>query len=632
MSDAKAAGSPTEGCRGLLETSAAWIWETDGNLRHTYTNAFITKSLGYQPEEFLGADTLELVHPDDRALVKGLVEKAVATGEGWRGEIVRWRHKDGSWRHIETSGCAVFDAAGKCTGLRGLDRDVTEHLRADEALRESEERFKALTENTSDWIWEVDENARYTYSNPRVRDILGYEPHEVIGRSAFEFMPPEEAARIEGEFVGRARAGEALRGLVNINRHRDGHQVVLETSGVPILDAEGRVRGYRGIDRDVTERRLLEEERVKTQKLESIGTLAGGIAHDFNNLLQGVFGCLSLLRLSLDDRQKTLEILDQAEKALYQSVNLTTQLLTFAKGGKPVMKVIELRPVVENAVKLALSGARIGFSLQVDEDLCAVEADEGQIGRVVQNLVLNAEQAMPLGGRIEVLVRNAPARGGDAAAVGPGAVEISVRDSGIGIPPELLPRIFEPYFTNKERGSGLGLATSYSIIRNHGGEIRVQSEPKKGSTFTVSLPASAAAAERPAAVKAEQPVCGTARILVMDDEEMVRRVAAQLLQALGHEATVASSGDEAIALYAAALAAGRPFDVVILDLTIRGGMGGEEALRGLRKIDPAVRAVVSSGYSDDEGAAAYRERGFRACLKKPYTIVGLSRVLAEAFG
>ena len=378
---------------------------------------------------------------------------------------------------------------------------------------------------------------------------------------------------------------------------------------------------------DITEKRLLEEERLKTQKLESIGTLAGGIAHDFNNLLQGVFGFISMAKLTFDQKEKSLAMLARAENALHQSVNLTSQLLTFSKGGKPVKKVLDLRPVIENSVAFALSGSRITHEVVIDKDLRTVEADEGQLGQVIQNIVLNADQAMPLGGMIRVTARNRA-----AAAVVPRVdlqgdlVEIAVRDQGTGVPAEYLTRIFDPYFTTKEKGSGLGLATAYSIIKNHGGLVRVQSEVGKGTAFFIYLPASGAAVEesKSAAIPA---ATRKARILVMDDEEMIRAVAGELLAAIGHDVVVAESGAAALEAYQAARDAGTPFDVVILDLTIRGGMGGIETLRKLAEIDPDVRAVVSSGYSDDAALSDYREQGFRAFLKKPYNIEDLQSTL-----
>jgi signal transduction histidine kinase/ActR/RegA family two-component response regulator len=415
---------------------------------------------------------------------------------------------------------------------------------------------------------------------------------------------------------------------------KDGTEFPIEVS-TSAMNIKGRWHAL-GIIRDISDRKraerekgLLEDERLKTQKLESIGTLAGGIAHDFNNLLQGVFGFISMAKMTFDRREKSLAMLAQAEKALHQAVNLTSQLLTFSKGGKPVKKVHAIRPLLENSVAFALSGSRVTYEITTDGGKGAVEADEGQLGQVIQNIVLNADQAMPLGGMIRVSVRNVPAT---ALVPPPGLsgdlVEIAILDQGAGIPAEHLPRIFDPYFTTKEKGSGLGLATAYSIIKNHGGLLRVQSEPGKGTAFFIYLPASCAVVEEPDSPAIPGPA-RKGRILVMDDEEMIREVAGELLAAIGHEVAFAETGETALKAYQEAWDEGRPFDAVILDLTIRGGMGGAETLRKLAELDPEVKAVVSSGYSDDAALSNYREQGFRMFLKKPYDIDDLRSTFNE---
>jgi len=414
------------------------------------------------------------------------------------------------------------------------------------------------------------------------------------------------------------------------HRHPDAHGGLLfvETRCFPITDDSGAVTSVIETLNDITERHLLEEERLKTQKLESIGTLAGGIAHDFNNLLQGIFGYISMAKLTLDEREKTLAMLEQAEMALHQSVSLTNQLLTFSKGGKPVKRRTSLIPVIESAAKFALSGSRSEFQIESDPRLWEVDADAGQLGQVIQNIVLNADQAMPLGGSVLISARNLPAAGNarPSALSGRDCVLITIQDSGTGIPEEDLGRIFDPYFTTKERGSGLGLASTYSIVRNHDGAIDVRSVLGKGSTFLIYLPALGAVAEHPGE-KAAPAGTRACSILVMDDEELVRSVTGELLAVLGHAPAFADKGETALELYRRARESGRPFDVVILDLTIRDGMGGAETIRKLLEIDPGVLAVVSSGYSDTAALANYRQQGFKAFLKKPYSMKELRNTL-----
>jgi two-component system cell cycle sensor histidine kinase/response regulator CckA len=394
-----------------------------------------------------------------------------------------------------------------------------------------------------------------------------------------------------------------------------------------IFDDRGGLVEYQSSGRDITERRLLEEERLKTQTMESIGTLAGGIAHDFNNLLQGIFGYISMAKMSLGQTEKSLAMLEQAENALNQSVSLTTQLLTFSKGGRPVKKRISLPPAIENAAKFALSGSRSGYRLDIEPGLWQVDADEGQIGQAIQNIVLNADQAMPEGGTVVITAKKVLKPDNKHPQLPKGNyVEISVQDSGVGIAGQYLQKIFDPYFTTKEKGSGLGLATSYSIVRNHGGLIDVASELGRGCTFFIYLPAIQAEKEikEPAAVS---PVVRKGKILVMDDEALVRNIAEELIKALGHEVELAEHGEAAIKKYRSALESGKPFDVVILDLTIRGGMGGRDTFERLRIIDPGIRAIVSSGYSDDAVMADYRQYGFKARLTKPYKFASLRDAL-----
>jgi PAS domain S-box-containing protein len=612
--------------RGLIEKSSAWVWETDATLRHVYTNAFVRNCLGYTPEEFLHEDTLGLVHPDDRVRVDELVRNVIARKGGWTGVVLRWRHKDGSWRVIESNGSGSFDETGLFLGLQGVDRDVTERVREQQRLRESEERFRTMAETMSDWLWEVDHKGRYVYSSPKVADLLGYEPEEVLGKTPFDFMPPEEGERLSKQFVALARTRSPIVGLENVNVRKDGRRVLLETSAVPVTDAAGCLRGYRGIDRDITNRQLLAEERLKMQRLEAIGTLAGGIAHDYNNLLHGISGYISMAKISLDDKARALSMLEQAEKALAQSVSLTSRLLTFSKGGKPAMTPMALGPVIEAAARAALEGAGSGIRIDSGPSLWQANADGTQIAQVVRNIVLNADEAMPGGGTVTISTRNVPA--GEAESHEGldrrDYVAITIRDRGVGIPPENLGKIYDPYFSTKEKGRGLGLATAYSIVRNHDGRIEVSSEVGSGTAVTVLLPASPLHDAIPAAVPRRE---GANRILLMDDEELVRQLAEEQIRFLGYEVESVPHGEGAIDKYREAKEAGRPFALAILDITIRGGLGGLETVRRLREIDPEVVAVGSSGYSDEAVVSAWREHGFRAFLKKPYGIGELQDVL-----
>lgn len=582
------------------------------------------KLLGRSPAEFAPER-----QPDGRLSSEVAGEKIQAALNGIP-QVFEWQpvRADGSPFDVEIT-LSRLEVDGNMR-LQAIVRDITERRRAEDALRQSEARFRDLAESLPLTVFEVDLQHRFTYLNRAALETFGYSQQEFdAGLNIIQMVAPGDRDRalevITHRLTGNVDGYREYLGL-----RKNGTTFPVTVASNPIL-RDGRPVGLRGIVSDLSERKRLEEELLKSQKLESIGTLAGGIAHDFNNLLQGIFGYISMAKLTIDQREKSLAMLEQAEKALHQSVNLTSQLLTFSKGGKPVKKVMDLRPVIENAVKFSLSGSRVSYDLSFGVDLYKVDADEGQIGQVVQNIVMNAEQSMPLGGRIEIAARNVPpARAaGLSLTAADGMVEIMVRDQGMGIPPEHLPRIFDPYFTTKEKGSGLGLATSYSIIRNHGGRIDVSSVMRKGSTFTITLPATRAAQEPTVSASAECAGRRTCRVLVMDDEPIVRVVAGELLRELGHDAEFAEHGDSAIEKYRRAMEENRPFDVVILDLTIRGGMGGMDTLRKLKEIDPGVKAVVSSGYSDDDVVATYRQHGFCAFLKKPYDMKELGRILDD---
>jgi signal transduction histidine kinase/ActR/RegA family two-component response regulator len=373
---------------------------------------------------------------------------------------------------------------------------------------------------------------------------------------------------------------------------------------------------------EITQRELMEEELLRARKLESLGVLAGGIAHDFNNFLTVVQGNTEIAKAKLEPWHPVQEILDLTATTCLRAAFLSSQLLTFAKGGAPVRRVVSLARLLFDAVQLARAGAPISISVHVPDDLYFAEVDPSQIAQVFHNILLNARQAMPEGGIIEVAAANVESSRFD---VGP-RIRISVRDYGCGIAPDHLSRIFDPYFTTKPGGTGLGLATSYSIIARHDGHISVESKPGEGATFVIELPA---CREKPAP---ETPVApgirtGKERILVMDDEEALRALLRTVLADLGYEVQAARDGAEAIALYERAKSDRHPFDAVLLDLTVSGGMGGREAAARLKEIDPSAKLIVSSGYSDSPVMAEYRQFGFEAVLPKPWTATELSRVL-----
>jgi PAS domain S-box-containing protein len=413
---------------------------------------------------------------------------------------------------------------------------------------------------------------------------------------------------------------------------RNGQRRLVDGCCAPIHSADSVVIGMVFVFRDVTEHERLEQELVRATRLESVGILAGGIAHDFNNILTGVMGNLALAQLDIEAKSEAGARLREAEKATLRARDLTQQLLTFAKGGEPVRASVQLSVIVRETATFALHGSNVKPIYHLPGDLWPADADKGQIGRVVQNLVINAIQAMPTGGTLRLTARNEKITDLSHPGLIPGYyVQIAIADTGEGIKPEHLPRIFDPYFTTKQTGSGLGLAAVYSIIKKHRGHVDVDSTVGQGTTFRIWLPAIYdAVVDATTPPMPLSPVKFAGRVLFMDDEEVIRRMAVLMLQRLGFEVECAIDGAEAVAKFRKARAEKRAFTLVIMDLTVPGGMGGREAIIQLRGIDPEVKAVVSSGYSSDPVLANYRAHGFCGVVAKPYRLDDFIQALREA--
>ncbi len=382
--------------------------------------------------------------------------------------------------------------------------------------------------------------------------------------------------------------------------------------------------------RDLTERKKREEEFIRAQHLETIGVLAGGIAHDFNNLLTAIMGNINLAKIQLDPKDPVRELLADSETAAERAKDLTHQLLVFAKGGEPVRHSINLDQSIRQSVEFTLRGSNVKPVLRFAPDLWPVDADEGQLNQVVNNIIINAVQAMPDGGEIVIGIENFVLESSRSLPLQPGRyLKIAFQDQGGGIPPENLSKIFDPYFSTKPGGSGLGLATTYSIVLKHGGYIDVESRAGVGSLFSVYLPASERRSSRERGVAAT-PVTGTGRVLIVDDEAAVRKVAAELVRSFGYRVDCAENGENAVETYRAAAEEKDPFGVVLLDLTIPGEMGGKDIVRKLLEINEEAKVIVSSGYPGDPVMVDHRAHGFCGAVSKPYTGVELSQALARA--
>jgi PAS domain S-box-containing protein len=496
--------------------------------------------------------------------------------------------------------------------------------------RSAEERLAATIQSIGEGVIAIDVGGRVLFMNGVAERLCGWSAAEARGRLLEEVYHLVER-RSRGRVPSAAAQALAADGGVEPTGRlavitRGGAQRAVVETGAPIRDAAGVTSGAVLVFRDVTDQERAEEELARIQRLESLAVLAGGIAHDFNNLLTGITGNLSLAQEDAAAGSAASEALADAQAAAQRARSLTHQLLTFSHGGAPVKSRIDLSSLVQEVARFAAHGAGTALRFDLVPDL-TVEADRGQLGQVVQNLVINGIQAMGSSGTLELATRRDGAGG-----TGGGQVELTVTDSGPGIPADVLPRIFDPFFTTKAQGTGLGLAICHSIVTRHGGSIVATSPPGQGATFRVTLPASGARQGRAGGAEGEPvpPRAAGQRVLVMDDEEAVRRLAERALRPQGLEVVGARDGAEALALYREALSAGRRFAAVVMDLTVPGGMGGLEAMEHLRALDPGVVAIVSSGYSNDPVMADASHHGFRAVLAKPYAAGELREVLSQA--
>ena len=401
----------------------------------------------------------------------------------------------------------------------------------------------------------------------------------------------------------------------------------------PLKDTSGKVSRVIGLAQDITERKKWEEERVRGAKLESLGLLAGGLAHDFNNFLTAILGQLSLAKFEAHSNFPLLSRLSEAEQASLRAQDIARQLLTFSKGGDPVKNVVSLETILEENVRLVLAGSKVRPVFHNTQGLCAVNIDLGQICQVLHNLVINARQAMENGGECVIEAHNISKEEGERLCHSHQLMSshdqwilISVQDHGIGIPKENLGKVFDPYFTTKSTGSGLGLATSYSIIRNHGGVLWAESEVGVGSQFSFILPALLPEKNTPSPNQKEIKF-GHGNILIMDDEEQIRKVLGEMVQTCGYSFQAVSDGEQALKVFSQAQDCGKPFSAVILDLTIPGGLGGKEVVKDMLSLDPHLRAIVVSGYSNDPVLANFEDYGFKGRVAKPFNLVDLSIVL-----
>ncbi len=623
--------------RSIVETSQDWIWEMDLSGKHTFSNARASDILGYSLTDILSIDLLELVHQEDREEIIARLPQLIAKKSGWHGWVLRWRHKDGSCRVLESTANPVLNESGELVGFRGVDRDITEGKKAEKTLQESKDLLAEIIELSPISMAIVSMDGTIEQINRRAIETFGYSHDDIPSMERWWIQAyPDESYRAEVFAQWMGLIGKAIAEKSEIERReyrvscKDGTVRMALIYGILVAD-----KVFVIFD-DITDRKLAEADRLalerhqlQAQKLESLGVLAGGIAHDFNNILTAIMGNISYAKMDLDESQPASEPLARAEKAVKRAARLANQLLVFAKGGDPVKKSISVHSIVHDTVSLTLSGTNIQAVIDLPADLYAVNADEGQISQAFHNIIINAVQAMPDGGSFTISANNVAINENNNLNLSAGDyVQISFTDEGLGIAAEQVGRIFDPYFTTKADGSGLGLASTYAIIKKHFGNISVSSSPGKGTTFKILIPA---CGEPVTEDLKEAHVPENAQrdysILVMDDDEMVRELAEITLKRLNYTVVCCNNGSEAVSLYRSARERGMPFSFVIMDLTIQGGMGGVEAAKQILAFDPEAQLIVSSGYSADPVMANFSDYGFCASLEKPYDVEEISRIL-----
>jgi two-component system cell cycle sensor histidine kinase/response regulator CckA len=509
---------------------------------------------------------------------------------------------------------------------------------AEKQLRESEEKLKDVTSAFGEGIYILNGSGELTFMNPEAELLLGWSEAELMGKTIHGIIHAgnEEKANLPFEectFYNSLRTGRKHHSDHEILRRRDGTTFSAVMASMPVMK-DGKAVALITAFRDISEKEKTEDDVLNAKKHEAIGILTGGIAHDFNNLLTAIIGNISFAKMFVPPEDRTFERLEAAERAALQAKDLTYQLLVFAKGGEAVRKTVSPGRLIRDSAAFAVSGSNVRCDVSIPDGLSPVEVDTSQLRQVIFNLVTNAKEAMPGGGTITIRAEDVTLGHGELFPLKEGVyVKISIRDHGAGIPSEYLSRIFAPHFSTKEmgarKGTGFGLAVCYSIIRNHGGLITVESVVGKGTVFHVYLPASARPLSATVARK-EMPLVGKGKVLIMDDEEIIRLVSGNMMSHIGFRVSLTRNGEEAIEAYKKAMENGEPFDIVILDLTVRGGMGGAETIAHLRKMDAGVRAIVSSGYPRDPVMCDFAKYGFRGALPKPYKIQELFEALQTA--
>lgn len=603
-----------------------WDWDLQTGLYDISEHCM--KLLGFKPSEIENPikEWFKRVHPEDVHFGRKAIDKCQKDGLSFVIEF-RVKHKEGHFIWVQGSGSVIErgPVTGEARRIYGAILDISERKNADLEKFRIQEKFRALAENSEDLIIQFDHKLRHLYVNPAIQKFRKLKPQEYIGKTHKEIGFPDHLC----EFWGKA-----IKKVFETGESNSEYFETISTKGpiyidwriFPEFDQQGNVETVFSVSRDITEFKQVEEEAQKTQKLKSLGVLAGGIAHDFNNILTILFGNISMAKSQLSEEQPSYQSIEKAEQAFQRATHLTGQLLTFAKGGDPVQQDISISQLVQDVASFDLSGSNVKLEFEPPDDLWLAKVDKGQMEQVFSNLTINANQAMAAGGHLYINAENIEIKKGAVPGLKEGRyIYFIVRDEGEGIEPENLNRIFDPYYSTKITGAGLGLATVYSIINKHGGQISVTSTLNSGTSISFYIPASKPSSQCEEISKEEKNIKkeGLARILVMDDEKMIRVLAVNMLKQAGYETDSAEDGRRAIEMYKQSMGKNQTYDCIIMDLTIPGGMGGAKAIQEILKIDPAARAIVASGYAADSVMGRYLDSGFKGVLAKPFSIAEL---------
>lgn len=500
-------------------------------------------------------------------------------------------------------------------------RDITEQKKMEMRLRESESRYRAIVENTDDYIYIVDENFHIILINPNWIQKLGYDPR-VTDKKCYECLAdldfPCPDCKNKTVFKGNK--------IKYVKKMKDG--TIFDVYNAPIKQPDGSYLKI-SIARNITEQLKMEEERIRSQKFESIGLLAGGIAHDFNNALMTLMGNIEVLYMNKDLSKNDKHVLKDMRQLIRKTTGLTNQLLTFAKGGEPVTELVDIKEIISDSINMALKGSNCECITRFPENLPLIRADAAQILQVFNNLLINADQSMKQGGIIEISVIFIEDK--LKSGLSTDLIRIDVTDKGGGIPEEIRDKIFVPYFSTKETGHGLGLATCYSIIKRHNGTISFKSKQGIGTTFSVHLPSTDEVFDDiPVEKKSEEEAVEPSRILIMDDMSSVRKSIGKLLERIGFHVDYAINGTQVLEKFKDAKDDGREYEVMLLDLVIPNGMGGKETVKKLKQIDDSIKTIAMTGYSNDPILAHPDKFGFTGALQKPFNLAELKEMIKEA--